>query len=49
MDANSATLKNTARLSGLLYLLWIATGMYAFDNGSEVATNEREYSIRGIK
>jgi hypothetical protein len=29
MENNASTLKNTARLAGLLYLLWIITGMYA--------------------
>jgi Domain of unknown function (DUF4386) len=29
METNSTTLKNTARLAGILYFIWIATGMYA--------------------
>lgn len=29
MEMNSSSLKNTARLAGLLYLIWIITGLYA--------------------
>ncbi len=29
METNSSSIKNTARLAGLLYLLWIMTGIYA--------------------
>jgi hypothetical protein len=29
MEMNSSSLKNTARLGGLLYLIWIITGLYA--------------------
>lgn len=28
MEMNSSSLKNTARLAGLLYLIWIITGLY---------------------
>ncbi len=29
MEMNSSSLKNTARLAGLLYLIWIITGLFA--------------------
>jgi len=29
MEINSSSLKNTARLAGLLYLIWIITGLFA--------------------
>jgi len=29
MEMNSSSLKNTARLAGLLYLIWIITGLYS--------------------